>query len=164
MKNVHSMRPACSAWRIGSIDEGPLSDCANDTLNEVRAAVSYYWHNVIGVTVSPFSITGSSNQFIYADNRTFRPNSSGVLFQVDGTPFGNGKGPLGPHSTCVSELSTRSTASSTARIRTSTTRGGMQPITTRCASLPGSHSELTRCVTGPLPRRIKKWVERGLQL
>ena len=80
----------------GSIDEGPLSDCANDSLNEVRADVSYYWHNVVGVTVSPFSITGSSNPFIYADNRTFKPNSNGVLFQIDGTPFGNGKGPLGP--------------------------------------------------------------------
>ena len=80
----------------GSIDEGPLSQCANDNLNEVRADVSYYWHNVIGVTVSPFSITGSSNPFIYADNRTFKPNSSGVTFQVDGTPFGNGKSPLGP--------------------------------------------------------------------
>ena len=80
----------------GSIDVGPLSACANNTLNEVRGDVSYYWHDAIGVTVSPFSITGSSNPFIYADNRTFKPNSSGVQFQVDGTPFGRGNSPLGP--------------------------------------------------------------------
>lgn len=80
----------------GSIDEGPLSGCSNNKLNEVRADVSYYWHNVIGVTVSPFSISGSSNPSIYADSRTFKPDSSGVLFQIDGTPFGTKKSPLGP--------------------------------------------------------------------
>jgi hypothetical protein len=80
----------------GSIPQVPLSSCANDTLNEVRADASYYWHNAVGVTVSPFSITGSSNPFIYAGNRTFKPNSSGVEFQVDGTPWGRGNSPLGP--------------------------------------------------------------------
>lgn len=80
----------------GSIDQGPLSACANNSLNEIRADASYYWHNKIGVTVSPFDITGSSNPFIYAGDRTLKPNSSGVEFQVDGTPWGNGNSPLGP--------------------------------------------------------------------
>lgn len=80
----------------GSIEPGPLGNCANDSLNEVRADLSYYWHNAIGVTVSPFSITGSSNPSIYPDSRTFKPNSSGVQFQVDGTPWGKGNSPLGP--------------------------------------------------------------------
>lgn len=80
----------------GSIEPGPLGNCANDSLNEVRADLSYYWHNAIGVTVSPFSITGSSNPSIYPDSRTFKPNSSGVEFQVDGTPWGKGNSPLGP--------------------------------------------------------------------
>jgi len=80
----------------GSIDEGPLSDCAHGTLDEVRGDVSYYWHNVVGVTVSPFSVTGSANPFVYPDNRTLKPNSSGVQFQIDGTPFGNGKFALAP--------------------------------------------------------------------
>src|SRR5206468_7177756 len=62
----------------GSIDPGPLSDCANNTLNETRADASYYWHNAIGVTVSPFSITGSTNPIIYSDFRTSKPNSSGI--------------------------------------------------------------------------------------
>jgi hypothetical protein len=80
----------------GSIDEGPLSACAHNTLNELHADASYYWHNGIGVTVSPFTITGSSSPFIYPDSRTFRPNSSGVQFQLDATPFGKGNSPLGP--------------------------------------------------------------------
>jgi hypothetical protein len=80
----------------GSIEPGPLSQCADDTLNEERIDGSYYWHNAIGGTVSAFNLSGSSNPIIYADNRTFRPNSSGFLFQVDGTPFGRGKSPLGP--------------------------------------------------------------------
>jgi len=80
----------------GSITQGPLAACANNSLNEVRADASYYWHNAVGVTVSPFSITGSSNPFLYAGNRVTKPNSSGIEFQVDGTPWGNGNSPLGP--------------------------------------------------------------------
>lgn len=80
----------------GSIEPMPLSECADDTLNEVRGDVSYYWRNTIGGTVSAFSLTGSSNPVIYADNRTFRPNSSGLQFQLDGTPFGRSGSPLGP--------------------------------------------------------------------
>ena len=73
-----------------------MSQCADDTLNEERVDGSYYWHNAIGGTVSVFNLSGSSNSVIYADNRTFRRNSSGFLFQLDGTPFGRGKSPLGP--------------------------------------------------------------------
>jgi hypothetical protein len=79
----------------GSIDPGPLSECADDTLNEVRADASYYWHNAIGATVSAFDLTGSANPIIYANNRTFRPNSSGLQFQLDATPFGGANSPLG---------------------------------------------------------------------
>jgi hypothetical protein len=80
----------------GSIAPEPLSQCADDTLDEERIDGSYYWHNTIGGTVSAFNLRGSSNPDLYADNRTFRPNSSGFLFQLDGTPFGRGKSPLGP--------------------------------------------------------------------
>lgn len=79
-----------------SIEQGPLSSCANDTLNELHLDASYYWHNGIGVTVSPFSITGSRNRFLLSDSRTFKPNSSGVEFQADYTPFGKGNSPFGP--------------------------------------------------------------------
>lgn len=80
----------------GSIPVMPLSQCADDTLNEVRANGSYYWHDAIGATISAFDVSGSRNPLIYADNRTMRPNSSGIQLQLDGTLFGRGKSPLGP--------------------------------------------------------------------
>ena len=92
-----SLKATCAfGMADGSIEPMPVSECADDTLNELRGDISYYWRNTIGFTISPFKISGSSNPVIYGDNRTFRPNSSGVLFQVDGTPFGRGKSPLGP--------------------------------------------------------------------
>jgi hypothetical protein len=48
------------------------------------------------VTLSGFDTWGSQDDLLYAANRTLRPDSSGVSLQVDGTPFGDGKSPLGP--------------------------------------------------------------------
>ena len=97
---THEKQSLDATCQIGmdqeEIDLVPLSECANSTLDEVRGDLSYYWRNTIGFTVSPFSVTGSANPFIYPDNRTFKPNSSGVVFQIDATPFGRGKSPLGP--------------------------------------------------------------------
>jgi hypothetical protein len=64
-------------------------------LQEVSADFSYYWKNKIGLTVNPFTSWGSSDAVIYSGNRTMKPNSSGVTLQLDGTPWGDGKGPLG---------------------------------------------------------------------
>lgn len=80
----------------GSIPLAPLSECAHNTLNEFHVDGSYYWHNAVGLTVSAFDVTGSKNPLIYPDFRTMRPNSSGLQFQLDGTPFGRGKSPFGP--------------------------------------------------------------------
>jgi hypothetical protein len=76
----------------------PLGAAANlhDTLNDFRFDGSYYWHNMIGATVQPFDTWGSSDSLLYAANRTFSPNSQGVLFQIDGTPFGADPSFLGP--------------------------------------------------------------------
>jgi len=63
-------------------------------LNEWRAAVRYTWRNEVGITFSPFSITGSRNFNLYDGNG--RPHSNGVLGQIDFTPWGNGKSPFGP--------------------------------------------------------------------
>ncbi len=38
--------------------------------------------------MAAFDTFGSANPVIYPDNRTFRPESSGVMVQIDGTPFG----------------------------------------------------------------------------
>jgi hypothetical protein len=60
----------------------------SDTLNDVRFDASYYWHNEIGGTVQFFNTWGSRDALLYADNATFKPDSTGFVFQVDGTPFG----------------------------------------------------------------------------
>ena len=97
---THEKQSLNATCALGMADEsiplGPLSDCANNSLHEIRGDASYYWRNAVGLTVSPFHVGGSSNPIIYANNRTFRPNSTGVLFQFDGTPFGRGKSPFGP--------------------------------------------------------------------
>jgi hypothetical protein len=76
----------------------PMGASANlhNTLNDIRFDASYYWHNVIGGTVQPFNTWGSGDSLLYAGNRTLSPNSQGVLFQVDGTPFGAEPSFLGP--------------------------------------------------------------------
>ena len=65
------------------------------TLDDVRVDASYYWRNKIGFTAQVFDTWGSPDDLLYADNRRRRPDSSGVLLQVDGTPFGDGRSPLG---------------------------------------------------------------------
>ncbi|MBS0410744.1 MAG: cytochrome C [Proteobacteria bacterium] len=72
------------------------SDCPHNSLTDVRADASYYWRSKVGVTVAAFATTGAANPTIYADSRTFKPNSSGVTVQLDATPWGDGHSPLGP--------------------------------------------------------------------
>ena len=74
-----------------------LNEAANrhNTLQETQIDASYYWRNMIGVTVSPFHIWGSTDSLFYADNRTMTPNSTGVIFQLDYTPWGADVSPLG---------------------------------------------------------------------
>ena len=68
----------------------------SNTLNDFRIDGSYYWHNKIGATVQVFDTWGSSDPLLYADNRTFAPDSQGVRFQIDATPWGDDVSPLGP--------------------------------------------------------------------
>jgi hypothetical protein len=85
------LRASCALQLIG---DGTDLRCARYHLNEWRAAVRYTWRGKFGFTVSPFSITGSQNFNLYPDNG--RPDSNGVMGQIDFTPWGDGKGPLGP--------------------------------------------------------------------
>jgi hypothetical protein len=68
----------------------------NNSLNDLRLDASYYWHNMIGGTVELFDSWGSGDTLLYADNRDFKPDSTGVKFQVDATPWGTDGSPLGP--------------------------------------------------------------------
>lgn len=79
----------------GSIASVPVADCAAAPLDELRGDVSYYWRNKIGATVGAFRISGNSNPSIYVNSRTSRPDSAGILMQLDGTPFGGPNSPFG---------------------------------------------------------------------
>jgi hypothetical protein len=73
-----------------------LATHRDQTLQDLRLDASYYWHDQIGVTVGGFDTWASRDDLLYAANRTLKPDSSGVSLQVDGTPYGEGKSPLGP--------------------------------------------------------------------
>jgi hypothetical protein len=65
-------------------------------LQDFRIDASYYWHDRIGLTVQPFDTWGKPDVLLYGANRTYQPDSSGVMLQPDGTPWGDGGSPLGP--------------------------------------------------------------------
>ncbi len=74
----------------------PGGDCAGTHLQDLRLDASYYWRDKIGATVGLFDTWGPANPDLFPDNRTFKPESSGVTLQLDATPWGGGKSPLGP--------------------------------------------------------------------
>ncbi|HVN00957.1 MAG TPA: hypothetical protein VMT68_12165 [Caulobacteraceae bacterium] len=78
-----------------TLEGAPIDSCAGNRLDDFRIDGSYYWRGKIGLTAQVFDTTGSANPVIYAGNSTFKPDSSGVMLQIDGTPWGDGKGPLG---------------------------------------------------------------------
>jgi hypothetical protein len=87
---IHEQQDLGSSFELGN------SANNHDTLHELHVDASYYWHKMIGATVSPFDIWGSRDALLYGANRTLTPNSMGVIFQVDYTPWGMDISPLGP--------------------------------------------------------------------
>lgn len=71
------------------------ADCGQSHIGELRADVGYNWQGKVGLTLGGFNTTGSSNAFLFGP-ATLRPNSNGVMGQVDYTPWGGGNSPLGP--------------------------------------------------------------------
>jgi hypothetical protein len=65
-------------------------------LQDLRFDASYYWRDKIGFSTQVFDTWGSPDDLLFEGDRRQRPDTSGILFQIDGTPFGNGKSPLGP--------------------------------------------------------------------
>lgn len=74
-----------------------LGNAANtkDSLNDLRADVSYFSSNGFGATLGAFNTTGKSDALMYAESPSGSPDSGGVQFQFDYTPWGNGNSPLG---------------------------------------------------------------------
>lgn len=85
------LRASCELDLIG---DGTSIGCGRYRLNEWRAAARYALSDKLGVTVSPFRITGSRNDNVFKDSG--RPDSNGVLGQVDFTLWPSGNSPLGP--------------------------------------------------------------------
>jgi len=88
---VHERQSLAATCALAGGDQ----TCVNNTLNDVHVDASYYWRDKIGLTVGAFDTTGSANAILYAGNRTLRPDSTGVLLQLDATPWGAGNSPLG---------------------------------------------------------------------
>ncbi len=67
-----------------------LGGAANlsNSLNDIHLDASYYWHNEIGGTVGFFNTWGTGDALLYPGSAVFKPDSSGISFQVDGTIFG----------------------------------------------------------------------------
>jgi hypothetical protein len=76
-----------------ALAEAPIDTCARNDLDEMLLSGSYYWRNKVGLTLGLFNLTGTANPVLLAANRTFQPDSSGLTFQIDGTPFGGAPQP-----------------------------------------------------------------------
>lgn len=96
------LRASCVLGLVGMGDEdetvggAAVEDvgCARYHLNQLRATAGYSWHGKIGGSLSAFSTTGSRNYNLYEGNG--RPDSNGLMGQIDFTPWGAGNSPLGP--------------------------------------------------------------------
>jgi hypothetical protein len=86
-----NLRASCALVLIG---DGSDVGCGRYHLTEIRGAARYTLHDRIGFTLSPFSITGSRNENVFDGNG--RPDSNGVMGQVDYTFWPAGNSPLGP--------------------------------------------------------------------
>ena len=73
-----------------------LANQPQNKLQDLRFDASYYWRDKIGFSTQVFDTWGSPDDLLFQGDRRQRPDTSGILFQIDGTPFGNGKSPLGP--------------------------------------------------------------------
>jgi hypothetical protein len=73
-----------------------LASSPKQTLDDFRIDASYYWRDKVGFSAQLFDTWGSPDDLLYQGNRRPRPDSSGLLLQVDETPFGDGKSPFGP--------------------------------------------------------------------
>lgn len=89
VRYTHEAQDLAASFLLGSAAN------AHNTLNDFRFDASYYWNNLLGGSVQFFNTVGSSDALLYADNRTFSPDSTGVTFQIDATPWGQGDAPLG---------------------------------------------------------------------
>jgi hypothetical protein len=93
LRYEHERGDLQASCALGLLGENVNAGCARYQLSEWRGAVRYTLHDKLGLTLSPFSITGSRNDHVFSGGR---PDSNGVMGQVDYTFWPDGKSPLGP--------------------------------------------------------------------
>src|SRR5437763_2899568 len=86
-----NLRASCV---LGLIGDGADPGCPRYHPNEWRGAVRYTWHDRLGLTLSPFSISGSRNSNVFDGSGS--PDSDGLMGQVDYTFWPASNGPLWP--------------------------------------------------------------------
>lgn len=64
-----------------------LADNSAQNLNEWNIAATYYYDKTYGLTLRYFNTVGSRD-YTFTGARTGKPDSSGVMAQIDWTPFG----------------------------------------------------------------------------
>jgi hypothetical protein len=82
--------------RLDASDALGLASNRHDHLIDARFDASYYSHDKIGATIGAFDTAGSTDALLYAADRTLRPATSGLNFQLDDTLYGGGDSPFGP--------------------------------------------------------------------
>jgi hypothetical protein len=80
--------------RLGASEALGLAENPRNTLEDLRADVSYY-RSRIGVTLAGFDTWGSRDAILYAPSATGSPDSSGLMLQLDYTPFGQSRSTFG---------------------------------------------------------------------
>ncbi|WP_408587270.1 hypothetical protein [Novosphingobium sp.] len=91
MRYIHESSNLAASCLLAAL--GP--DCAHNTLSQLRGDLAYNWRGKLGATLGAFSTTGSHSAFLYSGPLA-RPDSSGVMAQLDYTPWGGGNSPFGP--------------------------------------------------------------------
>lgn len=94
LRYVHETANLRASCALGLIGDGTDLECGRYRLNELRGTLGYSWHGIVGADVSAFSLTGSRNLNVFGGNGL--PDSNGLTFQLDYTPWGSGNSPLGP--------------------------------------------------------------------
>jgi hypothetical protein len=84
------LRASCALSIIG---DGSDIGCGRYNLNEWRAAIRYTIHDKIGLTLSPFSLTGSRNLNVFEGNGS--PDTNGITGQIDYTLWPASNSPFG---------------------------------------------------------------------
>ena len=90
-----NLRASCALGMIGDTEEGVDLNCGHYHLGELRGTIGYSWRGKIGTSLSAFDISGSNNPNVFG-GAAGKPDSNGITGQVDFTPWGAGKSPLGP--------------------------------------------------------------------